>query len=265
MTFFSRFIRGSRRRARIADGQRIYAIGDVHGEARLLTHLLHKIEEDQIDRVPKSITLIFLGDVIDRGPGSDLIVQSLMQAECPGLILLKGNHEQILVDAYRGDDDALSGWLRFGGSATLESFGIDVPVQDRMDFADLRDRMHERIGDTVVDWLDQRPVWHGAGDYFFVHAGIRPGVPLDRQSEDDMMWIRQAFTDSRRDHGKVIVHGHTVQPGPVKLGGNRINVDTGAHHFGHLTALGLDGDEQWVIEVTESEVGLEKDSLDEAA
>jgi serine/threonine protein phosphatase 1 len=265
MTLLSRFTRAYRRVARIPDDRRVYAIGDVHGEARLLGRLLRKIAADQAEREPKSITIIFVGDLIDRGPRSDVILQSMIRADDPGVIVLKGNHEQALVDAYRGDDQALESWLCFGGEATLNSFGIEVDLDAWDDFAVLREQMRARIGDVLIDWLDRRPVHCCIGDYFFVHAGIRPGVPLDRQTEEDMLWIREPFIASRREHAKVIVHGHTIERGPVELGGNRINLDTGAHRFGHLSALGLEGDEQWLVDVCASGAAAQPERLREPA
>lgn len=239
----------SRNAPRVPDDKRIYAIGDIHGEAALLDDLLGKIKEDQKARPLKPITLIFLGDLIDRGPNSNVILRAMVTAVDMGVIMLKGNHEQALVHAYRGDDHALEFWLEYGGLATLRSFGIQP---DGLDYAGVREAMQEAIDAELVEWLDARPLSHSIGDYFFVHAGIRPGVPLDEQKADDMLWMREPFFSSRRNHGKVIVHGHTIISGPVELGGNRICLDTGGHEFGRLTALGLEGEEQWLLKAVDA-------------
>ena len=236
------------------EGRRVYAIGDVHGEAALLLELLKKIAVDASGRETKPVTLILLGDLIDRGPGSASVLRALAQPICEEVIVIKGNHEEVMVDAYRGDDEALEFWMHFGGRATLESFGIARRDMELMSFRELRGEMHRKIDADLIDWLDSRPSSHVMGDYFFCHAGVRPGVALDAQSTEDLHWIRKPFLDSRKDHGKVVVHGHTVDAGPVSLGGNRINVETGGHKFGRMTALGLEGTEQWTIQANATEL-----------
>lgn len=233
---------------RLPIGERVYAIGDVHGEARLLRRLLDRIEADNRARDPARVTLLLLGDVIDRGTGSAALLGTMHRLSSRSFVLLKGNHEHLLVAASRGDEDALDLWLRVGGRATLIGFGLDPEVIDRADPLVLIAAIKGAIGPALIDWVDRLPTAWSAGDYFFAHAGIRPGVALDRQSDGDLMWMRDPFLASRADHGKVVVHGHSVQPGVPRLGGNRIGLDTGAHEHGRLTALGLDGDQQWLLQ-----------------
>lgn len=238
--------------AALPAGMRMYAIGDVHGEAGLFTALMAMIEQDSIDRGPADLGIVVLGDFIDRGPRSAELVSAMMKTDNDRLTVLKGNHEAALVDAYRGDERALGFWLDYGGGATLASFGGDPAEIDaaRDDAAQLLALLHTLIDRDIVDWLDGLPLHLEVGDYFFVHAGVRPGVDLARQSIQDLLWIRDPFLSSRRDHGKVIVHGHTIDFGDVELGGTRIGVDTGAHETGRLTALGLEGEAQWTLEAT---------------
>lgn len=251
----------NRPRAHVPFGERVYAIGDVHGEAGLLRQLLGKVEQDNRARDPARVTLVLLGDVIDRGPRSADLLRALHGLADPFFRLLKGNHEALLVEAYRGNEDALDLWLRVGGRVTLIGFGIDPDTIDTADFAVLIDAMRSAIDPMLVDWVEGLPTAWSTGDYFFAHAGIRPGIVLDRQRDEDLMWVRDAFRSSRSDHGKVVVHGHSIEPGVPRLGGNRIGLDTGAHEHRRLTALGLEGDRQWLLQ--EDDPGYEPEAARE--
>lgn len=233
--------------ARLPAGERIYAIGDVHGEGRLLLNLLVKIDQDNRVREQAKTTLVLLGDIIDRGDQAAELIRTLSYTEDPRLVILKGNHEQLMVEAYQGDADALDLWLRIGGRTTLQGFGISNNCLDSTEDFELIDLLKNTIDMKIIDWMNQLPTSWTAGDYFFAHAGIRPGIPLDQQNERDLMWIRQQFLKSNADHGKVIVHGHSIDPGLPRLGGNRIGLDTGAHEHRRLTALGLEDDQQWLL------------------
>jgi len=230
-------------------GRRVYAIGDIHGEADLLIRLLEAIRVDSHARPPAAVTLVFLGDFIDRGKDSATLLKvfSLADADAEDVKVLKGNHEAALVDVYRGDEEALAFWLRFGGRPTLEGLGVTIG-DGPLDAGAMLARLRNALDAGIVDWLDTLPHCWTLGDYFFAHAGIRPRIRLSRQDPDDLLWIREPFLSSRRRHEKVIVHGHTVEPGRPRLGGNRIGIDTGAHETGRLTALGLEGEEQWLIQ-----------------
>lgn len=232
-------------------GERVYAIGDVHGEVGLLRLLLDAVERDGRGRPHARVTMILIGDVIDRGARSAELLRALHGLSDP-LLLLKGNHEAMMVAACRGDEDALDLWLRVGGRSTLAGFGVD-PEMGYGDPAALAPAIRAAIDPALVDWVDALPTAWSMGDYFFAHAGVRPGIPLDRQSDGDLLWIREPFLSSRSNHGKVVVHGHSVEPGVPRLGGNRIGLDTGAHEHRRLTALGLEKDRQWLVQVSDGE------------
>ena len=231
------------------EGVRIYAIGDLHGEAGLLLEMMHRIGDEIEDSDVSDIRLIFLGDLIDRGENSRVLLESLFRLRHDKLIVLKGNHEATMVDGYRGNDTAFRFWLEYGGLPTLRSFGIAAAGEVFPDPLRLRDEMRQHIDPALIDWLDELPLSHVEGDYLFVHAGIRPGRELEEQTEEDMLWMREPFLSSTVNHGKVVIHGHTVCEDGVVLGQNRIGIDTGAYEHGCLTALALQGDDQWTISV----------------
>ena len=238
-------------------GRRVYAIGDIHGEAELLTSLLRAIHEDALQRDPAMVTLVFLGDFIDRGKHSATLLKVFSLISDDAVKVLKGNHEAALVDVYRGDEEALAFWLRFGGRPTLDGLGVSIAT----DMAETLARLRATLDERIIDWLDGLPHCWSLGDYYFTHAGIRPRVRLARQDPDDLLWIREPFLSSKRRHEKIIVHGHTVESGSPVLGGNRIGIDTGAYENGCLTALGLEGSAQWLIQASDGRDRVVTDTL----
>ena len=237
------------RRLRTRLGERIYAIGDMHGRMDLFAALLRLIEADcDARRADGAVTsIIVLGDFIDRGPQSREIVTLLRKSsELPHVTVLLGNHEACLLDCAHARADPRDGWLKFGGRETLASYGIALPT-DAEDHIDFAERLRDGIGAETIAWLDSLPLTARSGDYFFCHAGIRPGIPLARQSRHDLLWIREPFLASRRDHGAAIVHGHSVS-GEIDIATNRIGIDTGAYASGRLTALGLAGEDLWWLQ-----------------
>jgi serine/threonine protein phosphatase 1 len=225
---------------RIPDDLRIYAIGDIHGRADLLTEILDGIAADLRRRPAVAETrLVFLGDYVDRGPASRQVIQILetsLPAECRP-VYLKGNHEDMLLKALispAGQDI----WLANGGEATLRSYGIHRHTAPSAEVVDA-------IGDHRR-FFDSLELTHEAGDYLFVHAGVRPGVALGSQRPNDLMWIRHDFLDHLGDYGRIIVHGHTPASEP-EVRPNRIGIDTGAWMTGALTALRLEGEERAFI------------------
>jgi serine/threonine protein phosphatase 1 len=237
--------------SRTRDGRevRVYAIGDIHGRIDLLETLIDRIQADVIRRPHASMRIIILGDFIDRGPGSAKIVDLLIHLKTePHVIVLRGNHEAIMLDAYSGDHSAMDLWLEHGGLATLESFGAElgeIEIDDTRAMIKLARRVIPR---RVIAWIAKLPTHVQFGQYYFVHAGIRPGVPLCDQQDEDRLWIRQVFTECAHDHGAVIVHGHTVNEGGVSFAPNRIGVDTGAYRTGLLSAVAVQGDRLWTID-----------------
>lgn len=230
-------------------GDRVYAIGDVHGEAKLLLGLLNKIAEDEADRPTARTRLLFLGDTIDRGSSPAVLLKALTALSERNLICLRGNHEQIMVESYRGNRKALHLWMRIGGISTLQSFGIESYLIENNDLDKIIESMWSNIDSQIIETMESWPAYFRQGTYFFTHAGVRPGVTLGRQNEADLLWIREPFLSSALDHGAIVVHGHTIeQEGPV-LGRNRIGLDTGGHEYGRLTALGLEAGEQWVVQM----------------
>ncbi len=239
--------------ARIPTPYRVYAIGDIHGCATLFQNLLRAIDRDIIQREPAIVRLILLGDVIDRGSRSAELIRMLMSVgETDSLIVLKGNHEAAMVDAYKGDLDALDMWLSHGGKATLAGFGLDADALSDMAPIDALAAIRAAIPRSVIDWASNLPSSYLLGDYLFVHAGIRPGVKLARQTDTDLLWIRDSFLKSQVDHGVVVVHGHSIEGETVVQHANRIGVDTGAYQSGRLSAIALEGGERWILSATDS-------------
>lgn len=239
--------RGSAPRMGVPDGTRVYAIGDIHGRADLLARLLDMIGDDAEAADPARRVLICLGDYIDRGLESRQVIDMLLDKPFEGFetVFLRGNHEQALLD-FLGDKSFGPSWFAFGGDATLYSYDVryaaDLDRRERLDVAH-RD-FTQRLPPRHLAFLQALPYCHVEGDYFFVHAGIQPGTPLDRQTAKDMLWIRDPFLDSTADHGKIIVHGHTILTDVTEpdIRANRIGIDTGAYDSGRLTALVVEGD-----------------------
>jgi serine/threonine protein phosphatase 1 len=227
------------RAARVPPATRVYAIGDVHGRADLLQDLVERIDEDLFRRPIERAVEVYLGDYIDRGSQSktviDILCRRLVQRNA---ICLRGNHEAILEEFLR-DPDVLHDWLRLGASGTLASYGVAIPSNTPLVPLELHRRFCKLFPRTHVLFLQCLRNHYICGDYLFVHAGIRPGVPLQYQVEDDLTWIRNEFLQSTIDHGWMVVHGHTPVPHPQILS-NRINIDTGAVFSGTLTCLVLE-------------------------
>lgn len=228
--------------------QRIYAVGDIHGRYDLFRQILREITRHW-ERAPRDfskIDLILLGDTIDRGPDSRLtleLVHSLVTRY--GVRLLRGNHEDLLLKSMEGNAIAQEIWLNNGGLAFLESFDL-APKRPDEDSFDFGERIAAAVPQHLKDLLRRAPLMYRSGDYLFVHAGIRPGVPLHKQEEHDVLFIRDDFTKSRRAHGAVIVHGHTIVD-EVTFLPNRIAIDTGAYASDRLSAICLQDERREVI------------------
>jgi serine/threonine protein phosphatase 1 len=219
---------------------RIYVIGDIHGRADLLDNLARQIDVD-LKSAPKTVVTVFLGDYIDRGPQSQAVVDRLCRCAFPTpIVTLRGNHEQMMLDAF-DDHTVFASWRQFGGLETLMSYGVDVSqIMRGLAFEQARTQLLEKTPAAHRKFLESLSATHELGDYFFCHAGVRPGVALARQAAADLLWIRDEFVESPAFHGKIVVHGHTPV-GEPDVRPNRINIDTGAYATGVLTCLVLEG------------------------
>ena len=232
-------------------GDRVYAVGDVHGRYDLLRILLDRIGEHSTVLPPtESLHLVFLGDIVDRGPESAQVVEFLhrLQTQTDRAIVLLGNHEEAMLQALDGNTDVLRDWMGVGGAATVRSFGLE-PFKRGGDAAAYIRELRAAVPREWVAWLRRLPLFARSGDYYFCHAGVRPGIALRRQTRADLLWIRDDFLDDEQYHGAVIVHGHSIEP-QVEMRSNRIGVDTGAYRTGVLTALYLEGEQREVISAT---------------
>ena len=228
-------------------GERVYAIGDIHGRMDLFHRLLELLGEDEKRRRPATTQIIIVGDFVDRGPQSAQVVSTLQwwQRNSSRVTVLKGNHEAALLDSVAGDPNAQRLWLSYGGLETLRSFGVEPRKGCSSD--ELAAQIKSAIPEPTVSWLEQLPVSHAVGDYFFSHAGVKPGVPLEQQRPEHLLWGAKEFLESNRDHGAIVVHGHTICGSRVQFTPNRIAIDTGAYCTGILSAVGLEQDRQWSI------------------
>lgn len=221
-------------------GIRIYAVGDIHGRDDLLGDLLDTITAHAGDSEQKN-SLIFLGDYVDRGLYSKAVIDRLLGLDLADwdIVFLRGNHDQAVLD-FLNDPNSYRAWRGFGAAETLLSYGVTPSKFDNTDaFVEARNAFAAALPAAHHAFFEGLKYFHVCGDYVFVHAGLRPGIPLERQSTDDIMWIRDEFLMSEWDFGRVVVHGHTPTPQPVRSF-NRIGVDTGAYATGRLTAAMLE-------------------------
>jgi serine/threonine protein phosphatase 1 len=232
----------------VPQGRRVYAIGDIHGRHDLLVDLLGQIEDDDRSRGAAQTTIVFLGDLVDRGPDSRKVIETAMllaESEID-VRFITGNHEEVFVRAASGDAKAARFFARIGGRETILSYPIAPEEYGVLDHKQLAERLLTLIPRDHVDFVAGFEDMVTIGDYLFVHAGIQPGRALDEQRAEHLRWIRDEFLDDERDHGKVVVHGHTICD-EVEIFDNRIGIDTGAYCNGRLTAIGLEGTDRWFL------------------
>jgi serine/threonine protein phosphatase 1 len=248
--FFTR-LRGDRNGAAapaFTRGARMYCIGDIHGRADLLEQLQALIRADSAAWEGRK-KVLYLGDYIDRGPDSQQVIDRLLYEPLPGFeqICLLGNHEQALLDFLEYPDHA-AGWLGFGGLATLLSYGVRLERPPAAsDPVTLSEALRRKLPPAHLDFFNGLARFHQEGSYAFVHAGVRPGIPLEEQAPDDLLWIREEFTRHASPHEYIIVHGHSITE-QAELLPNRIGIDTGAFHTGVLTCLVLEGSGQRLLQ-----------------
>jgi serine/threonine protein phosphatase 1 len=234
---------------RVPDGTLVYCVGDIHGRDDLLREMAERVRADmKIQSFDQAVT-VFLGDYIDRGPGSMRVVEQLANAKWPTpTIALAGNHEDFLL-TFLADARVLAFWRGQGGLETLHSYGVDVgAAMVGRGFEEAQAAFTARFPKHHQDFLTALKISAVIGDYFFCHAGVRPGVPLDRQDRDDLLNIREPFLSSESEHGKLVVHGHTPSVAP-EIRPNRIGIDTAAFATGRLACLVLEKEKRRFLDV----------------
>ena len=234
----------------IPAGTRLYAIGDIHGRVDLLRTLKDLVHEDAYRRQAPRNVVVYLGDYVDRGDESRAVIEMLLNEPLPGFEShhLKGNHEEIML-RFLADTSVGPSWLSFGGRETLRSYGIDPPhpYASAAELQRAQRALAERLPREHADFLRRLERSHEEGDYLFVHAGVKPGVPLERQRDEDLLWIRDEFLQSEASFGHIVVHGHTISREP-DVRRNRIGIDTGAFLSNRLTALVAEGTEWFFLQ-----------------
>ncbi|MDB5557651.1 MAG: serine/threonine protein phosphatase [Enterovirga sp.] len=218
---------------------RVYAVGDIHGRADLLARMRDLIAADLARTAPDEALVVLLGDYIDRGPDSKGVLESLAREPFPvPTVALLGNHEAMLLE-FLERPQAGEAWRRFGGIETVHSYGLEVAdLRSANNLPAVAQALKAAIPDHHMAFLRGLQTSHRVGGYFFCHAGVRPGVPLEGQREEDLLWIRDEFIGSDASFGAMVVHGHTPSEQPT-VRGNAIGIDTGAYITGRLTCLAL--------------------------
>ena len=237
----------ARATGQVPPGQRVYAVGDIHGSRDALMRLIDRIDADDRARGDAETMLVFLGDLVDRGPDSAGVVEHLLQLQAarPGTRFIAGNHEEIFLGAIAGEAKATRLFCRVGGRETSLSYGLSAGDYEGMDHAELSTWLAANVPASHVAFLTAFEPSVAIGSYLLVHAGVHPDRPLDQQRDADLRWIREPFLSHTRPLGAVIVHGHTITEA-VEYRPHRIGIDTGAYmENGRLTALGMEGAETW--------------------
>ncbi|MEM9571897.1 MAG: metallophosphoesterase family protein [Pseudomonadota bacterium] len=221
--------------------QRVYAVGDIHGCLTETKELLQKIKTDDDYRSPAETFLVFLGDLVDRGPDSRGVIEFLKSPpfDFAKPLFVMGNHEEMMVRGLMGEAELLPDWLEYGGYACAESYGVPRSQLIGQEPAAMQHILRSAIPKSHVIFLSSFLESVQFGDFLFTHAGIQPGVPIEQQNARELRWIRKPFLDFKGDHGVIVVHGHTITD-EVELRSNRIGLDTGAYKTGVLSAVCVD-------------------------
>lgn len=228
----------------------IYAIGDIHGRLDLLDKIEIEIAIDIAKSGNQKPIICYLGDYIDRGPQSAQVIDRLCSYSNDEIrrIFLRGNHEDRMIDFIVNPIVNGPGWLKYGGRAALESYGIPVPNSpDSENWKKMRDQLETALPESHMRFLSELLLAIRWSEYLLVHAGLNPGHPITAQVERDLMWIREPFLSSDHDWGFKVIHGHVITDQPV-FRKNRIGIDTGAYNSGRLTCLVLDKDGERLIQ-----------------
>lgn len=231
-------------RGRVPDDRMIYAIGDIHGRDDLLGRLHYIIQQDLETKAQgRRVEVVYLGDYVDRGPDSKAVIERLLDRPLQGAdkIFLKGNHEDAMLKFLDGQSGGET-WLSLGGGATARSYGVSLwkGGNEALSAAAIRSLLGAALPERHFSFLRDLTLYHEVGDYLFVHAGIRPGRPIEKQTPADLLWIRGEFLRSRRRHGRIVVHGH-ASGNEVVVKRNRICVDTMAYATDRLSCVVLEG------------------------
>lgn len=231
-----------------AKGYRAYVVGDVHGRLDLLEELLAKIHAELQHRPSAKTLLVFVGDLIDRGPSSAQVIERLRTYRHDGVrpLFLLGNHEEVLLRILEGDAELITKWRWFGGAECLDSYGVSSDDLVGRTPQQMLEIVRKAIPKSHREFLETFDDTCRFGDFLFVHAGIRPGTQIEEQRQTDLRWIREPFLLDNTDHGFVVVHGHTISS-EVELYPNRIGIDTGAYKTGILSALAIEGTRIWQL------------------
>jgi len=237
----SRLLQNERPAARLPDGIRIYAIGDIHGRADLLEALLRQIDADCTLYPSSRPIVVFLGDYIDRGPASRQVLDLLLGCQrTKEAVFLRGNHDNF-VRRFLSSPAVLDEWRLYGGLETLVSYGLKPSINPGVpEQRQLAKELEKSTPERHLEFLDSLNLSFSCGDFLFVHAGIRPGVSIRKQKEEDLLWIREEFLSCEQRFEKFVVHGHTPVRAP-DIRSNRINIDTGAFATGRLTCIVIEG------------------------
>jgi serine/threonine protein phosphatase 1 len=247
--------RSARLAPAIPPGERVYAIGDIHGRNDLFKALIAAIEANDAESTPAHSTVILLGDLVDRGPDSAGVIAAARACSQQRRVrYLIGNHEELFLAALE-DADALRGFLRIGGRETVLSYPVDAAAFARADLDAAFELIRRAVPPGDVEFLGRGEDAIVIGDYLFVHAGIRPGVAVAEQNPSDLRWIRGEFTNSQEEHPQCVVHGHTISE-EIEIRHNRIGIDTGAFYTGRLTALRLEGTDRTFLQTVEGDAGI---------
>lgn len=236
------------------DSDVLYAIGDVHGCFNALCALLERIKVDILTLGNKSVRIVFLGDLIDRGPKSYSVVEFLkdFRPSYADVVFLNGNHEHVFLEVVQGDISKLQGWFDFGGRECARSYGVKNLGEVYLAPEKVLKRLQNCVPEDHIEFLKTFKDYLIHGKYICVHAGIHPNKKLKSQTKEDMLWIRKRFIKSRKQHSHIVVHGHTIVP-DVEIHSNRIALDTGAYCEGKLSAIRIENNDTKIISVSTAE------------
>lgn len=240
--------------AALPAGQRVYAVGDIHGRRDLFEALVEAIEAHEAVAAPAETIVVLLGDLVDRGADSAGVIGLAREWQARRQVrILGGNHEEMFLRSL-SDIELFRHFLRHGGRETVLSYGVDRQHFLQATLEEAQDLMRSAVPPEDIAFVESFEDMIQLGDYLFVHAGIDPRRPLDEQRRHDLRWIREPFLSHSDPLGVVVVHGHTISDAPEDCG-NRIGIDTGAFMSGRLTALVLEGHERQYIEAVEGADG----------